>query len=179
MAPRAQQQPPPQVIDGLSTPGVCALVGVPLSTLDYWVRTGLVSPSIRPSAGKRATRWWSISDVVVVRAIKALREAGCPLQRVREVKALIERKWGEPLESVVLYWDGSDVLGIERWGTVRSTLKHPGQEMLHLVALPMDTWRREVEASAEKINVTKLQRSGAAQPRHARTPTTSIRIAGR
>jgi DNA-binding transcriptional MerR regulator len=178
MAPRARQQPA-QVIDGLSTPAVCALVGVPLSTLEYWVRTGLVSPSIRPSVGKRATRWWSISDVVVVRAIKALRQAGCPLQRVREVKTLVEGTWGEPLESVVLYWDGSDVLGVERWGTVRSALKHPGQQMFHLVALPMDAWRREVEESAEKVNVSRLRASDASRPRPVRTPTTSIKTAVR
>ena len=150
-----------------------------MSTLEYWVRTGMVSPSIRPSTGKRATRWWSISDVVVVRAIKALRQAGCPLQRVREVKTLIEGTWGEPMESVVLYWDGSDVLGIERWGTVRSAMKHPGQQMFHVVALPMDAWRSEVEQSAEAINVTELRASDAARPRQDRTPTTSIKIAVR
>lgn len=158
---------------GLTTPQVCKITGVAQSTLDYWVRTGLVQPSILGSAGHRFTRWWSISDTVTVRTIKTLREAGCPLQTVRRAKTVVEEWWKEPLAEVVLFWDGSDVLAIEPWGTVRSAFRHPGQQALHLVALPVTRWAREVEAEAMDVTDLEEQRERR-QRRRGRTETVSM-----
>jgi DNA-binding transcriptional MerR regulator len=163
---------------GLTTPQVCKITGVAKTTLDYWVRTGLVQPSILGSAGHRFTRWWSIQDTVTVRTIKTLREAGCPLQTVRRAKTVVEDWWNEPLSEVVLFWDGSDVLAIEPWGTVRSAVRHPGQQALHLVALPVTRWARELEAHA--VEVTDLQEQRARRRgNRGRTGTVSIRAGGR
>jgi DNA-binding transcriptional MerR regulator len=133
------------LVASLETPAVCALVGIKPQTLDYWARTGLVVASIRSSAGRRVPRLWSIQDVVVVRAIKALRDAGCPLVKVRQVKHLIEESWGDDLTATVLYWDGLDVLAVRTWGDVESALLRPGQQVLHLVAIPLDHWINEAE----------------------------------
>lgn len=133
------------VVASMETPAVCALVGIKQQTLDYWARTGLVEASVRSSTGRRVPRLWSVKDVVIVRAIKALRDAGCPMARVRQVKDLIEDSWGDDLTSNVLYWDGRDVLAVRPWGDVESALLRPGQQVLHLVALPLDHWVSEAE----------------------------------
>jgi DNA-binding transcriptional MerR regulator len=139
------------VIEALETKVVCELARLAPTTLDYWVRTGLVTPSVRAPSGRRVPRLWSVGDVVAVRAMKALREAGCPLQRVREVKALLERHWEEDLTDYVLYWDGGDILGIDRWGRLRSLLLQPSQQLLlHVVAVPVDHWRDEVAQLARE-----------------------------
>src|SRR5712664_4246016 len=85
------------IVDGFSSPAVCALAGIPASTLDYWTRTGLIAPSIHPSTGRRATRWWSLRDLITVRAVRTLRDAGCPLQTLRRAKEVIADAWGEEL----------------------------------------------------------------------------------
>lgn len=148
---------------GLSTPAVCRLAGVAPSTLNYWIRTGLVKPSIAASRGKRFDRWWSISDVVLVRAVKALRDAGCPLQTLRKAKAQVERYENEGLGDVVLFWDGGDVLVLEKWGTLRSAVVKPGQQVLHLVALPLQTWMKETESEAQPVSLTSLKNRSASR----------------
>jgi DNA-binding transcriptional MerR regulator len=155
----------------LETPAVCRLVGMPAATLDYWVRTGLVTPSARSSAGRRVPRLWTVQDVLLVRCIKALREAGCPLQRVREVKSVLAARWGEGLGDYVLYWDGGDVVGIDRWGNLQSLVRKPSQQLLHVLAIPIAQWRTEVQASARSMPVADLKRPASAS---ARTPTRKL-----
>ena len=154
----------------LTTPVLCRLAGLSPSTLDSWVKEGLVTPSVLGSRGRRATRLWTTEDAVVVRSIKALREAGCPMSKVREVKALITRSWNERLTDYVLYWNGSDVLGLDAWGRLVSLLKRPGQQMLHLVALPLGTWLAEAERLAAPVKLPP----GTDKPTSVRTPTRSI-----
>ena len=137
-----------KLIASLETPEVCALAGIKPQTLDYWARTGLVVPSVRGSSGRRVPRLWSVKDVVIVRAIKALRDAGCPLSKVRQVKRLVEESWGQDLTATVLFWDGRDVLAVRPWGEVESLLARPGQTVLHLVALPLHHWVTEAEQRA-------------------------------
>lgn len=144
------------MVEGLSTPQVCDFAQVARSTLDYWARTGLVKPSLAPSCGRRFTRWWSITDAVTARAIRVLRDSGCSLQKLREAQRAI-RDWGEELDGVVLYWDGADVLALEKWGSVRSLVKRPGQQVLHLVALPLDVWWREAEAEADMVDLAEVR----------------------
>lgn len=155
-------------IRALDTPSVCRFVALAPATLDYWIRSGLVTPSIRPSSGRRVPRLWAVEDVVLVRSIKALREAGCPLQKVREVKALLDTRWSESLRDYVLYWDGGDVVGLDRWGNLRSLLSKPSQQMLHVLAIPIDRWRDEADSVARVLSDADLS---APSSRTSRTAT--------
>jgi len=129
------------VTEALETPVVARLAGVPPATLHYWARTGLVEASVRGSSGPRRPMLWSVRDAVVVRAVKALRDAGAPLQRVRAAKRELERGWGEALGKAMLLWDGADVLRLGTWGELESVVKRPGQSVIRLVALPVGAWR--------------------------------------
>jgi DNA-binding transcriptional MerR regulator len=133
---------------GITTDNVRKLAGgLKPSTLDYWVRSGLVEPTVQGSRGHRFTRQWTVQEAVTVRMISALRDAGCPLQRIRDAKAYLEENWGETFSSRVLVWDGvDDIFDIGPWGEVRSVWKRPGQLAFKAVAMPVDTWRREAEA---------------------------------
>lgn len=53
--------------------------------LDYWRRTRLVVPSIRESTGSGDPCLWSLNDVVKMRLVAVLTEAGISLQRVRSL----------------------------------------------------------------------------------------------
>jgi hypothetical protein len=58
------------------------LFGISHRTLDYWVRTDLVAPTVE-AQGYGSRRLWSVEDAVKVGVIAQLREAGVPVQRVR------------------------------------------------------------------------------------------------
>ena len=161
-----------QVVEGVDTPTLCRLVQVAPSTLNYWIEQGVVQPSIAASSGKRFMRWWTIPDVLTVRAVKALREAGCPLQTVAKAKSQIARLGNQTLGEVVLYWDGDDVIELEQWGTLRSAVKHPGQQILHLVAMPVTRWQRELEPEAVPVDLEDIRRrrDSARRPRTQSSP---------
>lgn len=155
---------------GFSSPTVSAIAGVPRSTLNYWAGTGVVTPSLRGPAGKRATHWWSLSDLIAVRSVKALREAGCPLQTLRRVQPVVEGSWKERLGHAVLQWDGVDLLRVGRFGEVESLIRHPGQGVLHVVALPIGRWQEVLAEHAEAVDIDRLRAND--ERRASRTRTT-------
>ncbi len=154
---------------GYSTPTVCSITGVPPSTINYWVATGVVIPSLRGRAGRRATQWWTLADLIAVRTVKALREAGCPLQTLRRAQAVIEEAWTDSLGESVLLWNGTDVLRIGEIGQLQSVVRHPGQGVLHLMAVPIGRWQRDLAGQAVVIDVDRFRLHDA---RRAGRPTT-------
>lgn len=166
------------IVPGFTTPRVCDLVGVAPSTLNAWARPDslgrrLVRPSYLDSAGKRSDRIWSVRDVVVVRVIKALRQAGCPLNQVRKAQIRVEASWDGDLSSVVLYWDGHDLIATDPWGDFQSMLRHPGQLMFHALAVPLDAWRADAESWAKPVDLTEIHERRAKRAGRARTPEPS------
>ena len=80
----AARSSPAPAEPGYRGPTVCRLVGISYRQLDYWARTGLVTPSVRPADGSGSQRLYSFEDLVELRIIKRLLDAGISLQRIRE-----------------------------------------------------------------------------------------------
>lgn len=170
-----------QEVKGFSTPAVSALTGVRPTTLTSWTvgEHPLVQPSVLPSDGRRATRYWSARDLVIVRAIKALREAGCPLRQIRVAALRINEYFNGDLADTVLYWDGHDIIAVNSWGDIYSLIRHPGQQLIHVVALPLDTWRQEAEAHNDykPVDVVEIELRRAKRREQRETPTVeSLRL---
>src|SRR5438552_12817660 len=70
--------------EGFRVPDVTRIVGISYRQLDYWARTELVTPSIRDAKGSGTQRLYSFQDLVALRVIKRLLDAGVSLQRVRK-----------------------------------------------------------------------------------------------
>ncbi len=51
--------------------------------LDYWARTGLVVPSVRPAKGSGSQRLYSFRDILVLKTVKRLLDLGISLQNVK------------------------------------------------------------------------------------------------
>jgi DNA-binding transcriptional MerR regulator len=93
---------------GYRVPEVTKAVGISYRQLDYWARTGLVTPSIREAGGSGTQRLYSFRDMLVLRIIKKLLDAGVGLQQIRKaVEYLKEMK--QPLHSVTLMSDGNRI----------------------------------------------------------------------
>lgn len=70
--------------DGHRGPQVCKLIGISYRQMDYWVRTGLMRPSIASAHGSGTQRRWSDADVRQLVIIKRLLDAGVSLTSIRE-----------------------------------------------------------------------------------------------
>src|SRR5712691_7104855 len=61
------------------------IVGITYRQLDYWARTDLVRPSLADASGSGSRRKYSYRDLLELRMIKNLLDAGIRLETVREV----------------------------------------------------------------------------------------------
>lgn len=163
---------------GFTTRQVCDLAGVAPSTLNAWTKgEALVEPSLLPSEGKRSDRFWSVQDLVTVRCIKALRQSGCPLQQLRRARAEITRVWETELSSMVLFWDGSDLVAADAWGAMQSLIRHPGQQMLHVVAVPLAEWREDARERAQPVDIAAIRKRRDDRAGRNRAPQASVGFA--
>ncbi|MER6127082.1 MerR family transcriptional regulator [Streptomyces sp. NPDC001795] len=94
---------------GYRGPTACAAAGITYRQLDYWARTGLVEPSVRPAYGSGTQRLYSFRDVVVLKIVKRFLDTGVSLQNIRSaVQHLRERGFCD-LERMTLMSDGATV----------------------------------------------------------------------
>lgn len=93
---------------GYRGPTVCKTVGISYRQLDYWTRTGLIKPSVRDATGSGTQRLYSFSDIVHLKIIKSLLDAGVSLQQTRKAIDYL-RETGQPLAEVTLISDGSSI----------------------------------------------------------------------
>src|SRR6266511_2536511 len=70
---------------GYRGPQVCAIVGISYRQLDYWARTDLIRPSLADAAGSGTRRRYSYRDLLELKVVKKLLDAGIRLESVREV----------------------------------------------------------------------------------------------
>ena len=87
---------------GFSGPLVCRLTGVTYRQLDYWARTGLVTQSITPATGSGSKRAYSYGDVLEVKVIKSLLDAGVALAKARQAVECLRGALGADLASASL-----------------------------------------------------------------------------
>jgi DNA-binding transcriptional MerR regulator len=86
-----------------------ATAGITYRQLDYWARTGLVVPSVRDASGSGTQRLYSFRDIVVLKVVKRLLDAGVSLQNIRKAIETL-RRWGEDdLATMTLISDGTTV----------------------------------------------------------------------
>ena len=97
---------------GYRVPEVTKAVGISYRQLDYWARTGLVTPSIREAGGSGTQRLYSFRDLLVLRIIKKLLDAGVGLQQIRKAVDYL-RDMKQPLHSVTLMSDGNRIYAPE------------------------------------------------------------------
>jgi DNA-binding transcriptional MerR regulator len=94
---------------GFRGPTVCRTVGISYRQLDYWARTELVTPSVRDADGSGSQRMYSFNDVVQLRVIKKLLDAGVSLPKIRRAVDYLRDELKMPIEDVTLVSDGKTI----------------------------------------------------------------------
>ena len=87
----------------------CSAAGISYRQLDYWARTGLVEPSIRTATGSGSARLYGFRDILVLKIVKRLLDAGVSLQNIRTAVNYLRNRGVTELESITLMSDGASI----------------------------------------------------------------------
>ena len=94
---------------GYRGPTACHAAGISYRQLDYWARTGLVVPSVRDASGSGSQRLYSFRDIVVLKVVKRLLDAGVSLQNIRKAIDTLRSRGVGDLAGITLISDGTTV----------------------------------------------------------------------
>jgi len=94
---------------GFRGPVACSAAGITYRQLDYWARTGLVVPEVRGAHGSGSQRLYSFRDILLLKVIKRLIDAGISLQQIRTAIEHLRLRGVADLTQVTLMSDGVSV----------------------------------------------------------------------
>lgn len=119
--------------DGFSGTQAAKVVGISYRQLDYWARTDLIRPSLSDAAGSGSRRRYSYKDLLELRVIKTLLDAGIKLESVREVFEYLREHVREDIASAHLVISGNSVV-LTRGEELIDVL-NKGQGVLNVLSL--------------------------------------------
>jgi len=94
---------------GYRGPVACQAAGITYRQLDYWDRTGLVVPQIRTAEGSGSQRLYSFRDILMLKVIKKLIDAGISLQQIRLAIDHLRSRGNIDMTAITLISDGTSV----------------------------------------------------------------------
>lgn len=144
---------------GYRGPQVCKIVGISYRQLDYWARTELATPSIQPAQGSGSQRLYSFEDLVELKLIKKLLDAGVSLHRVRGAIDYL-RGLGQDLGGVTLVSDGVSIYACHSDNEVVDVLRR-GQGVFGIAIDPVIQGLRGSVSELRPLEEADEQRSDA------------------
>ena len=94
---------------GYRGPTACNAAGITYRQLDYWARTGLVEPSVREASGSGTQRLYGFRDILVLKVVKKLLDAGVSLPNIRTAISSLGMRGTDELAQLTLISDGTTV----------------------------------------------------------------------
>lgn len=133
---------------GYSGSRTAEVVGISYRQLDYWARTDLVRPSVADAKGSGTRRRYSYRDLLELKVIKQLLDAGIKLETVRGVFSELRSRLGDDIASANLVISGSTAMLALDDGELVDLVRR-GQGVLNV--LPLGTVKQQVDASIEEL----------------------------
>ena len=134
---------------GFSGAKAAEIVGISYRQLDYWARTDLVRPTVTDAAGSGSRRRYGYTDLLELKVIKSLLDAGIRLENVREIFHYLRDILGEKITSANLVIQGSTSVVIQSDGELIDLI-HKGQGVLNI--LPLAGVRDEMDARIRELH---------------------------
>src|SRR2546428_10811660 len=122
---------------GFGSKVVLDLTGISYRQLDYWARTRLVGASIRQAAGRGSRRVYSFEDLVALRVVARLLDAGVSLQAVRRAVRYLKRHTDRPLTTLGLIANGRRVFAFTDDPTKMIEATAQGQVVIAIDVTPI------------------------------------------
>ena len=135
--------------EGFSGASAAEIAGISYRQLDYWTRTGLVSPTVAAASGSGSRRRYSYTDLLELRVIKSLLDAGIRLENVREAFTYLRDVLGQEITSASLVIQGSSSVVVRDDGELVDLVRR-GQGVLNI--LPLDGVREEMDARLRQLH---------------------------
>jgi DNA-binding transcriptional MerR regulator len=154
--------------DGYSGREAADIVGITYRQLDYWARTDLIRPSLADAKGSGSRRRYSYRDLIELKMIKTLLDAGQRLDRVRKAFDYL-RDIGDDLTALQLVIAGDSVVLVRDSGELLDVVnKYQGQGVLNLLAL---------DGLVEQVDAAIIELRPGTDPRaeHGSGPITAAR----
>jgi DNA-binding transcriptional MerR regulator len=166
--PHTDAAPADQAGQASSEPGysgtrAAKIVGISYRQLDYWARTGLVRPSLADARGSGSRRAYSYRDLLELRVIKSLLDAGIKLESVRNAFDYLREHVDTDIASAHLVISGSDVVLCD--GDQLIDVMRRGQGVLNI--LPIGGVKDHLDAALAPEAPTGRAESGPAPARLA------------
>lgn len=118
---------------GFSGTQTAKVVGISYRQLDYWARTDLIRPSLSDATGSGSRRRYSYNDLLELKAIKKLLDAGIKLEQVRKVFHYLREQMNTDIAAAHIVIDGSSVMLCDGDQLI-DVLQH-GQGVLNVLSL--------------------------------------------
>jgi len=110
-----------------SSTEVCNIIGITYKQLDYYDRTDFLKPSVNGAGGYGSRRMYSFNDLMKLKVIKKLMEAGISLQKLRKTKKYLDQynagSKNDSLLNLTLISDGNTVYACNSDSEIIDTLK--------------------------------------------------------
>ena len=134
--------------EGYSARSSAEIVGITYRQLDYWARTNLVRPSLADAEGSGSRRRYSYRDLLELKAIKTLLDAGIRLERVRRVFEFLPETLDEDVVEVNLVISGDSGL-VRRGEDEVIDLLRKGQGVRNI--LPLAGVKEDLDATIVEL----------------------------
>ncbi|HUW04591.1 MAG TPA: MerR family transcriptional regulator [Acidimicrobiales bacterium] len=136
---------------GFSGKKTAELVGITYRQLDYWARTDLVKPSLAEANGSGSRRRYSYADLLELKIIKSLIDAGIKLESVRTAFDYLRDELGEDPASAQLVISGTSAVLVRDGAELIDVVnRYRGQGVLNLLAL--DEVKEELDAAIVELH---------------------------
>ena len=151
--------------EGFRGPQVCKLVGITYRQLDYWARTDLIRPSLADAKGSGTQRRYAYTDLVELKVIKSLLDAGVSLRSARTAIEYLRTNLGEDIATASLVLNGTGSVLARTDGEIVDLVRK-GQGVLNIV--PLGGMVDELDAAILELR-PKAEPTGSASPRATAT----------
>jgi len=162
----AAEAPAPVPADlGYSGTQTAKVVGISYRQLDYWARTDLIRPSLSDAAGSGSRRRYSYNDLLELKAIKKLLDAGIKLEQVRKVFAYLREHVATDIAAAHIVIDGGSVMLCD--GDQLVDVLQNGQGVLNVLSLGgvRDELEADLAPARPEIDAPTDDTASAAQRR--------------
>ena len=132
---------------GYSGTQAAKIVGISYRQLDYWARTDLIRPTAADASGSGSRRIYSYRDLLELRVIKNLLDAGIRLESVREVFDYLRNHVDTDIVAAHIVISGQSVVLCQ--GDQLVDVLRNGQGVLNV--LPLAGVKDQVDAQIELV----------------------------
>ncbi|MEO8364178.1 MAG: MerR family transcriptional regulator [Ilumatobacteraceae bacterium] len=131
------------------------IVGISYRQLDYWARTDLMRPSVCDASGSGSRRIYQYRDLLELRVIKNLLDAGIRLESVRAVFNYLRAHVDTDIAAAHIVISGQSVVLCQ--GDQLIDVMRNGQGVLNV--LPLAGVKQEIDSSIIQLAANEAKRT--------------------